>query len=782
MTFGVNGMVEWKGLTGEEAARRLERFGPNEIREVPVPAGRRILKKFFAPVPCLLELAMVLELLLEDYLQSAIIGALLLFNVVLGLYKERQVRSVLEALKSELAPVASVRRDGVWQSVCTRTLVPGDIVGLSMGYVVGADVRLLEGSVLLDHSMLTGESIPVEGGPGTESYAGALVRRGEAVAEVVATGRNTRFGRVAGLIRTARVGSTQEKAVLHLVRNLTFFNGLIVCFLLTAAFFLGISLQDVVPLVLTALLAAIPVALPATFTLARVIGARELAKKGVLTAELAAIDEAAAMDVICLDKTGTLTRNELSVTEVLAEPGFDESRVLALAALASSDSGLDTVDAAVRRAAACCPGQGDSLRLVRFVPFDPDRKMSEAVVADGDGRLLKIVKGAAGKVAALARNGEKVLPVAQTLAARGFRVLALGIGHDGVFEVAGLVALSDPPRPDSPELVAALNRNGVRTVMVTGDAPETAAAIARQVGIGGPVCGAGFSLEEAGIGACAVFAGVLPEEKFRIVDMFQKAGHAVGMCGDGTNDAPALRLARIGIAVSGATDVTRSAAGIVLMRPGLNGILAIVREGRVTFQRMLTYTLRITALKLQQLMFLAVGLLMTGHAVLSPMLMVLLMMTGDFLAMSAAADNVRPSGRPESWRIRSLTMAASVIALCNLLFCSLVLAFGVFWFGLNRDSLITLSVVSLVFTRNGLVFVMREREALWRSLPGGWLLVTSAADVCLFMALATCGVLMAPVSFGLVAGMFAAECIFVFVLDAIKVRVFRYFGLFLPVR
>ena len=373
------------GLTSDEARRRLAKFGPNAMPDTSLHPFRMALEKFWAPVPWMLEAAIVLELLLGKYVEAAIIAGLLVFNAALGLFQESRAQATLAALKSRLALDASVRRDGAWKTVPAAELVPGDVVKLSLGGVVAADVHLSGGEILLDQSMLTGESIPIEAGAGIETYAGALVRRGEAVAEVTATGARTKFGRTAELVRTAHVVSSQQKAVLRVVRNLALFNGVLIMMMVGYAYYLGMPPAEIIPLVLTAVLGSIPVALPATFTLASALGARALAKLGVLPTRLSAVDEAASMDVLCADKTGTLTRNALTVTTVRPMPGFEEAHILALAALASSDGGQDPVDGAIRTAAGA-KDIGDTPRLIKFVPFDPATKMSEATVAAIDWR------------------------------------------------------------------------------------------------------------------------------------------------------------------------------------------------------------------------------------------------------------------------------------------------------------------------------------------------------------------------------------------------------------
>lgn len=761
------------GLTTSEARSRLEKIGPNATPDTAPDVLGRALAKFWAPIPCMLEAAIVLQLVLGDYVEGAVIAALLIFNAALGFLQEGRAQATLDALKSKLSLNASVRRDGIWSVVPAAELVPGDMVKLSLGGVVAADVRLIAGDLLLDQSMLTGESLPIDAGIGTQAYAGALVRRGEAVATVIATGGRTKFGRTAELVRTAHVVSSQQKAVLRVVRNLAMFNGVIVILQVGYASALGMHLAEIIPLMLTAILAAIPVALPATFTLATALGARALARQGVLPTRLSAVDEAATMDVLCADKTGTLTRNELVVIAVRAMPGFDDGHVLALAALASSDGGQDPVDSAIRAAASRGGPLTDVPVLLSFTPFDPANKMSAATAKAPDGDPLRIVKGAFTQISLLAPAPSAASEASAELQAQGYRVLAVGVGPATAMRLAGLIALSDPPRPEAARLVSELLALGVRTIMVTGDAPATASVVAQAVGLNGAVCPPGSITDHIRPEDFTVFAGVLPEDKYKIVKAFQKAGHTVGMCGDGANDAPALRQAQMGIAVSTATDVAKSAAGIVLTDPGLGGVVAAVREGRVTFQRILTYTLRSVTRKIDQLLFLTVGLVMTGHAILTPMLMVILMTIGDFLAMSSTTDNVQPSPKPNAWRIDNLTIAGAVLGACNLAFCSSVLAIGKYRQGLELDALRTLAAVVLVFSGQGVLYVARERRHLWQSRPSSWLMLSSVADLSIIATLAMGGILMAPLQPSVLLGTLGASVIFAFILDTVKVALFR---------
>ena len=752
------------GLSSSEAGARLTRFGPNDMPDAATPAWRTALAKLWAPVPWMLEAAIILQVMLHEYVEAAVVAAL-------GFFQEGRAQATLAALKSRLALMASVRRDGAWAIVPASGLVPGDTVKLSLGAVIAADVELVDGSVLIDQSMLTGESVPIEGGPGLKTYAGAQVRRGEATAVVTATGARTKFGHTAELVRTAHAESTQQKTVMRVVRNLAIFNGLLIALLVAYALARGMPSGDIIHLVLTAVLASIPVALPATFTLAAAIGAQALARLGVLPTRLSAVDEAATLDVLCSDKTGTLTLNALTVTAVRPEAGFDEPHLLVMAALASSDGGQDPVDAAIR-AASAKHSIADPPRQTKLIPFDPATKLSEATGVDAKGGTLRAVKGAYAVVSKLAPASPTAAAAAQELEEKGFRVLAVALGTT-TLRLAGIIALSDPPRPDAARLVEELRALGVRTVMVTGDAPVTARIVAREVGIEGATRSAGPIPDSMDPDAFAVFAGVMPEDKYHLVQALQKSGHTVGMCGDGANDAPALRQAQMGIAVSSATDVAKSAAGIVLTRPGLEGVVAAVKEGRITFQRVLTYTLNSVTKKVVQVLFLAAGLLITGQAILTPMLMVIIMITGDFLGMSLSTDNVEPSPTASVWRVGNLTAAGAFMGLSELVLCLAALILGKVHLGFGIDTLRTLAFVVIVFGNQATTYTNRARQHLWSTAPSRWLVLSSVVDVLIASTLANRGFAMAPLPLVVIGGTLAGAAAFAFLVDFVKVPVFR---------
>ncbi|MBS0394994.1 MAG: HAD-IC family P-type ATPase, partial [Proteobacteria bacterium] len=485
-------------------------------------------------------------------------------------------------------------------------------------------------------------------------------------------------------------------------------------------------------------------------------------------------DEAGTLDLLCSDKTGTLTSHALTVTSVHAGAGSSEREVLAWAALASADGGLDPVDLAIHAAAPPTPPAVPG-PLLRFEPFDPARKRAQAVFAAADGGAQwHVLKGALAQIATLVVVPAEALALSTQLESQGQRVLGVAAGPPDRLAWIGLIALSDPPRPDAQALIGELATLGVSTVMVTGDAAGTAVAAARAVGLEGKVWTAQVPPERLMPADYAVFAGVYPDDKLRIVQAFQRGGCTVGMCGDGVNDAPALRQAQLGIAVSNATDAAKAAAGMVLTAPGLHGIVEAVRVGRLAYQRILTYTLRSVTAKVTQMTFLTAGLWLTGHAILTPMLMALVVISGDFLAMSATTDRVRPSPRPNAWRVGAISGVAALLGLGNLVFCVGVLLVGERLLGLSiGHGLRTLAALALVFSTQAAFYVVRERRRLWSSRPGVWVVLSTVVDVTVITLLAGLGILMHPLPWSLILGVLLAALLLSLVLDQLKVALLR---------
>ena len=755
-----------QGLSEAEAAERLSRFGPNAVEAEKPHLLRQLATKLIGPVPFLLEAAVVLELAAGKTTEAVIVAALVIFNGALSFLQEGRAHQALLLLRSRLAVQARVLRDGRWRLVNAESLVPGDVVHVRVGDIVPADLAALDGHASVDQSVLTGESAEVEVGRGGTFYAGSIVRKGEATGEVTATGAHTYFGRTAELMRTAKTASHLEETIFKVVWALLVMDGALVVAILGYGLAAHMPAADLLPFALILVVATVPVALPATFTLATSLGAVDLARSGVLVTHLSAIEEAAAMDVLCTDKTGTITENRLSVVAVVPFGANTAEGVLALAAAASDDATQDPLDLAVLEAARG-GGALEAGRRVGFVPFDPETKRSEAEVEAGGARL-RVVKGAPSVVAALATSPPALEAEVEKLAASGARVLAVASGSPAL-ELAGLVALGDPLRDDSAALVGRLHGLGVRVVMVTGDAGPTALAVARQVGIGERLAPAEvLRTRSDATPEFDVVAGVLPQDKLALVEQLERAGHVVGMTGDGVNDAPALKRAEVGIAVSSATDVAKDAASIVLTNPGLGEIVSAVTTGRRVYQRMLTYTLNKIAKTFQVSLFLGLGLIVSGSFVTTPRLVLLLLFANDFVTMSLSTDRVGYSPQPDRWRVPTLSVAALAVAVPWL-----ATSFATFYVGrdvlrLGLGSTQTLVFLMLVFTGQATVYLVRERRHLWASRPSPWMLVATALDVVVVGTLADRGILMSPVGLPDIAALLGAVAVVTLLLDLLK--------------
>jgi H+-transporting ATPase len=763
------------GLSALQAQERLAQFGPNAVPEERPHPILLFLRKFWSPVPWMLEVTLVLELALGKYTQGIIITALLILNAVLSFIQESRASGALSLLRQRLAILVRVLRDGRWQLLVAQDLVPGDVIRVRVGDFIPADMLLQDGQILADQSSLTGESTPKEIGATETAYAGSVVRRGEATGEVTATGRRTFFGKTAELVRTATAPSHLTTLIFTIVKYLVAIDVILVLVILAYAVLGEIPLSEIIPFALILLVASVPVALPATYTLASALGSLELAKRGVLVTRLSAVEEAAAMDVLCCDKTGTITKNQLAVATLRAYPPHSDDDLLRLAALACEESTQDPIDLAILDAVNRRKLLAEAPRRLRFLPFDPSTKRSEAVLSQGD-QTLHVVKGAPAVVAALTAGAVISKGDVDSLAGQGCRVLAVASGPEGHLELVGLVALLDQPREDSETVLQELNSLGIRVVMVTGDSSATAEAVAAKVGIKGRSCPPdGLRQQDVSQSLdCAIFAGVFPEDKFRLVQAFQNGGHVVGMTGDGVNDAPALKQAEVGIAVANATDVAKAAASLVLTKPGLSDVQAAVETGRRIHQRMLTYTLNKIIKTFQIALLLSLGLLLTGVFVTTPRLILLLMFANDFVTMSLAGDRVTFSRKPDRWRLWPLTVSAMVIAVAWLVLSFAVFLLGRDVFHLDLPRLQTLVFVALVFTGQATVYLVRERRHFWDSVPGFWLMLTSIAAILVVSILAAFGILMAPISPMLILGVFALVVTCSVLLDFLKIRVFQY--------
>ncbi len=768
------------GLSAAEAQRRLAQFGANAIADKTVSVWRQLAVKFWAPVPWMLEAVIVLQVLLERRLEALVIAVLLVFNAVMAFVQERRARDALALLRKRLHVNARVLRAGQWSQIPAEQVVPGDIVHVRAGDLVPADLALFDGAVALDQAALTGESLPVDAGPGKPAWTGAIVRQGEASGEVTATGAHTFFGRTAELVRTSNAPSHMQRTIFAIVKRLVIFDAALVVLVVAYALLHHLPLLETAVFALMLLVASVPVALPATYTLATAVSSLELAHQGVLVTRLPAVEEAAAMDTLVSDKTGTLTQNTLTLAGTTAlAADTDENAVLRAAALASDDATQDPLDLAILGPARAQGLLKDAPTRQDFHPFDPATRRSEGVYTV-DGHAWHAVKGAAnviGPLCKLTADRQAALDAAErTLAESGARVLAVAAGPTDALQLLGVVGMADPPRPDAADLIKQLTQLGVRVRMATGDALETARAIGARLGLGTRVCEPkGDALRDPE--NCDLYARVLPEDKHAIVQALQRAGHVTGMTGDGVNDAPALRQAELGIAVASATDVAKAAAGVVLTDPGLGGVLTVVRTGREVHRRMLTYTLNKTLKTFEVVVFLTLGLWLTGGFVISATLIVLLLFTNDFVTMTIATDRVQPAARPQRWAVRRLVGAALVFAALSLLF-----SFSVYWWtrstqGLSAAQLQTVVFLLLVFTNQASIYVLRTNGRLWSFAPGRWMALASFSDIVVVSLLATLGWLMAPLPTGLVTGLIAIVIVFALVLDQAKRFIFPRFAI-----
>jgi H+-transporting ATPase len=726
------------GLTQAEATKRLAQYGPNEIEEKNASALLKFLRYFWGPIPWMIEVAVVLSGIVRHWPDFFIILLLLVANATIGFWEERQAGNAIEALRAKLAIKARVKRDGKWVTPPARELVPGDVVRLRLGDIVPADARLLDGDeISVDQSALTGESLPAAKKSGEAIFSGSIVRRGEIGAMVYATGSGTYFGKTAELVQSAHTTSHFQKAVLKIGDYLIILAIALVAVIICVGVYRGNPILTTLQFALVLTVAAIPVAMPTVLSVTMAVGARLLAKKQAIVSKLVAIEELAGVDILCADKTGTLTQNKLTLGDPYCAQGVDASQVILTGALASRADNDDTIDLAV------LGGLKDARALTQFdvqhfQPFDPVHKRTEATVKAADGTIFKVSKGAPQVILDLVGAAAEVKTAAtkavDDFAGRGFR--ALGVARqDGsaAWTLIGVLPLFDPPRADAAATVATAARMGVAIKMVTGDALAIARETATTLGMGADILD-GASLgdskheETAATGASIEqadgFAQVFPEHKFHIVDVLQKRGHIVGMTGDGVNDAPALKKADCGIAVSGATDAARAAASIVLMTSGLSVIIEAIKESRKIFQRMNSYAIYRIAETLRVLLFMTLSILVFNFYPLTAVMIVMLALLNDGAILSIAYDNVRYRDQPEAWNMRVVLGVATVLGLVGP-----IAAFGLFYLGdqvfhLDRPHLQTLMYLLLSVAGHLTIFQTRTRGPFWSVRPA-WILLAA---------------------------------------------------------
>jgi H+-transporting ATPase len=779
------------GLSQAEAGRRLALFGANEIAEERANPVLEFLKRFWGPMPWLLELAMGLSFLLHHILEGIIISVLLTVNAVIGHIHARGSQKAVELLKKKLAIRAKVLRDGEWVRRAAKEIVPGDIIAIGIGDVVPADAQIVSGDLSVDVSALTGESLPGDVRQSGIVYSSAVVRRGEAKCVVVNTGAHTYFGKTAELVKIARPQSHQEAVMMAVVKYMLYLG--LGALVLVLAYGLAAHMPEHIVTVLTLaviiLMGTVPVALPAVLTIVQATGAMELAGKGALVTRLDSIEDAASIDVLCFDKTGTITQNRLSVADAVPFSGFRKEDVVIAAALASQQEGMDLIDRAVLEYADTTGVDLGPYRRVSFKPFDPSIKRTEAVI-DGAGRRFTASKGAVEVVMALCRDldretGEKAHGIVREFSRGGFRTIAVARsdgGPDG-FTFVGLLPMADPPRPESKGMIEKARALGIKPIMLTGDNAAIAKEIAGQVGIGrnimrmADVRGLSDAEQIKLVGECSGFAEIYPEDKYNIVKLLQSRGHMVGMTGDGVNDAPALKQAEMGIAVSNATDVAKASASVVLTEPGIGVIVNAVIVSRQTYQRMLTWVLNKVTKVIEFVALITLGFVWLQHIVLSLLGMSLLVFANDFVTMSLATDRVTSTPNPNIWNVRNITLASLVPGMLFVLEDLLVIIAGRSYLHLPWEHLQTFILLALIFNSQFRVQIVRERRHFWSSLPGRELLLLSLATIAGFSLLAVYGAVVPALAPGLVLAVLAFSALCTLGIDFPKYYVYQRFGL-----
>ena len=777
------------GLTQAEATKRLAQYGPNELEEKKTNLILKFLSYFWGPIPWMIEIAVILSALARHWPDFFIILVLLLSNAVVGFWEEKQAGDAIAALKAKLAIKARVRRDGKWVNPAARELVPGDVILLRLGDIVPADARLLDGDeISLDQSALTGESLPATRKPGEAVFSGSIVRRGEIGALVYATGTKTYFGKTAQLVETAVTVSHFQKALLKIGNYLIVLAAVLVGIIVVVAIFRGDPILDTLQFALVLTVAAIPVAMPTVLSVTMAVGARLLAKKQAIVSKLVAIEELAGVDILCADKTGTLTQNKLTLGDPFCVNGIPADQVILDGALASRSDNNDTIDLAVIGGLKDKEATKD-FQVTHFMPFDPVHKRTEASVKDKDGKEFKVTKGAPQVIIQLSANAEQVKPdvdkAVNEFAARGFRALGVARAEgNGPWQLVGVLPLFDPPREDAKETIATALKMGVKVKMVTGDALAIAKETAKKLDMGTNILDAaalGDSEKQETdqvteeIEKADGFAQVFPEHKFHIVDVLQKKGHLVGMTGDGVNDAPALKKADCGIAVSGATDAARAAAAIVLLTPGLSVIIDAIKESRRIFQRMNSYAIYRIAETLRVLFFMTLAILVFNFYPLTAVMIVMLALLNDGAILSIAYDNVKYKAQPEAWNMRMVLGISTVLGVIGV-----VAAFGLFYLGervfhLDRLHIQTLMYLKLSVAGHLTIFLTRTRGPFWSIRPARILWMAVLGTQTLATLIAVYGVFMTPLGWKWAGFVWGYALIWFLINDRVKLLAYRIF-------
>jgi len=778
------------GLTKKKAQEHLDKYGYNEIEEKRVSPVLKFLSYFRGPIPIMIMIAAILSAVLRHWPDVGVILVLLILNAVVGFREEYQADNAIAALKNKLALKARVKRDGDWTSISARELVPGDIVRLRIGDIIPADAKLLEGDpVQVDQSALTGESLPVEHKPGDTVFSGSIIKQGEIDGLVYATGKDSYYGKTAELVESAVTKSHLQRAIVKIADYLLIIAATLAVLIIGVAISRHDPILTVLQFVLVLTIAAVPVAMPAVLSVTMALGAKTMAVKQAIVTKLTAVEEIAGIDVLCSDKTGTLTQSKLTAGEPFTLNNVKPEDVILMGALASRAEDQDPIDLAV------LSGIKDakllkSYKIVHFQPFDPVHKRTEAEVKGPGGQTFKATKGAPQVILALDPDSKKIQAevdkAVNEFASRGFRSLGIArTDEKNRWQLIGIIPLFDPLREDSKATVDTAQKMGLKVKMVTGDQLAIAKEIGRQLDLGTNIVDASMFSEtkqhETGKLADAIeqadgFAQVFPEHKYHIVDMLQQRGHIVGMTGDGVNDAPALKKADAGIAVSGATDAARAAASIVLLLPGLSVIIDAIKESRKIFHRMTNYAIYRIAETIRALLFLTLAILTFNFYPVTAIMIVLLAILNDGAILSIAYDNVRYSDQPERWDMRSVLGVATTLGIFGVIASFGLLYMGVTVFHLSQDVIQTLMYLKLSVAGHLTVFVARTRGPFWSVKPSRILLLAVIGTQIAATLIAVYGFLMTPLGWTYAGIVWGYALAWLFFNDMVKLAAYKVFG------
>jgi H+-transporting ATPase len=785
---------EKNGLSEQEAEAREKEFGFNEVPEKTESAFLRIGRKFWGLTAWMLEITMIVSFFLHRYFDFYIILTLLLINAIIGFTQEQRAAKAVEALRRRLLVYTRVLREKRWRTVASRELVPGDIIRVRAGDFIPADTKVIEGSVAIDQSALTGESLSVEKKRDGVLYSGSIAVRGEATVAVIHTGVNTYFGKTTELLQKARPRLHMEEVTSKVVSRLLMIVISLIVIVFAVTYFRGANLVEFLPLALLLIVFAVPVALPAMFTVSMAVGSLELVRQGVLVTRLSASEDAATMDTLCADKTGTITANKLSVTKVVSFGDFSETDVIRYGALASKKANQDPIDLAFLT-------QADTLGVTlseyvrkKFTPFDPSTRRTEAEVSN-DGHDFEVTKGAVDVITKLSGISLKEYSNLQSniddFASRGYRTLAVAVCDDEKgFKLCGLAALYDAPRGDSKKLIEDLTTLGISVKILTGDALPIAKEIAAQVGLAGEIANAPDLKNYLAVNKAAAlehiensagFAGIYPEDKYIIVKSLQENGHIVAMTGDGVNDAPALHQAEVGIAVRSSTDVAKSAASAVLTGEGLANIVSLIKTGRIIYQRIFTWVLNKIVRTFQVAVFIVAAYLLTGYYVVSPIDIIMLLFLVDFVTISLSTDKVRWSKNPDKWNIAGIVKVSAVLGTLTVVELLGLLFIGINFLGLaqNISVMNTFFLASIFYMGMFTVLIVRERRHFWNSMPSKTLLFAIILDMIVMGAISLNGLpQIEPVNYTDFVVLFLYTMIVTLLInDPVKVRIISLTGL-----